>query len=327
MNIKTNSIVVVFLIAVVSFSSCSKDGKNTLPKNLPNLASSIPFFSSIRVVEDVLDSALSMDSMQELIEYEEAQQRASIGRLSDVFYAQVDPEQFNSREQILNYVAEHSYYLDTLIDEKGEISVEPKFSNCIFRYVANSDGLFAVADTIYKIFKNGIVFADRTYSNSILSLREENLATIDTSIFQWVEITTSKDGDHSATCNYKKHFSEKKGNGNNRLLVDYYLLEYPISQLFYKPYLQIKSQRLFIFWWNKSREITLSYDFQIHYLYNGNWESPHYYSSSIKKTRSKWIIPYPVFWVPNYSQDFVHLIRGGYIKSSTDQTGIAKIEF
>lgn len=325
MNTKTNSIVAVILIAVSIFTSCTKEGNNISTNNATKNASNIPFFANIEAVEHALDFAMSADSLQVLVQYEESENRASIGRLSDVFYAQVDPEQFKSEEQVLKFVDDYSIYMDTLIDENNEISVEPKFSNNIFRYVANSDGLFIVADTIFKIFKNGVVSADKKYTKEISLLQEGDLTTIDTSIFTWINFKSRKGGSHSATCNYKKYFSNTAKDGRDRIVVDFYILEYPVSLLYYKPYLKIKSQHRFILWWSKSRKITLSLDFDIHNSVYGYWETMPYHITSATKTTSEWTNGYSLIWVPNYNQDFVHLIRGGYIQASTSAAGTARI--
>ena len=325
MNTKTNSIVAVILIAVSIFTSCTKEGNNISTNNATKNASNIPFFANIEAVEHALDFAMSADSLQVLVQYEESENRASIGRLSDVFYAQVDPEQFKSEEQVLKFVDDYSIYMDTLIDENKEISVEPKFSNNIFRYVANSDGLFYVADNIFKIFKNGIMFAEKKYTKEISLLREEDLTTIDSSIFTWINFKSGKGGSHSATCNYKKQFSNTAQDGRDRLVVEFYLLEFPISLLYYLPYLKIKSQHRVVFWWSKSRNITLSLDFKIHYSVNGYWETMPYRSTPYTKAKSEWIIAYPRIWVPNYTQDFIHFKKGGYIKASTSAAGTATI--
>lgn len=325
MDTKTNSIVAVLLIVVSLFSSCTKEENKISTNNAVKISSSIPFFANVKAVEQAIDFAMSADSLQTLVNYEESEYRASIGRLSDVFYAQVDPEQFKSEEQVLRFVEKNSVYMDTLIDENKEISVEPKFSNNIFRYVANSDGLFYVADTIFKIFKNGIMFAEKKYTNEISLLREEDLTTIDSSIFTWINFKSGKGGSHSATCNYTKQFSNTAQDGRDRLVVEFCLLEFPISFLYYMPYLKIKSQRRFIFWWSKSRNITLSLDFKIHYSVNGYWETMPYRSTPYTKEKSEWIIAYPRIWVPNYTQDFIHFKKGGYIQASTSAAGTATI--
>ena len=94
-------------------------------------------------LENAIYVATSFDTISDLIDFEQEQNRSSIGAISDLFYDNIELETFSSENDVLVFYDKHKDVLDTIINN-NEVSVLPKFSNTPYRYVANADGIFSV---------------------------------------------------------------------------------------------------------------------------------------------------------------------------------------
>lgn len=216
------------ILATVAFSlftciSCDKEQSLTESHNLlvHKVASeNIPVFSSWESLQTAIDSALSFDTVSDLINYESKQGRQSVGAISDNFYESIDPNSFVDEEQFISFYRNNKDLLDTSMVE-GEICVSPKWFDTPYRYVANQNGLFAVDDLIYRLFKAGIVATKSENLDRLISLNESDLDNIDTSIFYYskpVNATPSHSG--CLDDNEDWYYSNTLSTAKNRVIVE-----------------------------------------------------------------------------------------------------------
>lgn len=183
------------------FGSCTKDtaqeGQQSSPKSI---LQSIPSYSSMEEVYDIIETATSFENVNDLAEYEEMAGRESIGRLADVFYSNVNYEDFTSQEEAITFCLENAQYIDTIVSPNGDISVTPKWENSPYRYVANKDGLFRVGDRVYRLFKHEEVSTNIKNIAMLLSINENNLCNLDYTIFFSSSLYTSSKSDPHRRC-------------------------------------------------------------------------------------------------------------------------------
>lgn len=187
-----NKIILATLSAILFMgtsvlTSCNKDDDGT---SLPNFSttknySNIPHFSSIEEVEVVVNTAISFDTISDLIIFEKEQGRRSIGVISDVFYEEIDKTLFTDKNDVWAYVEKYEDLLDTTMIN-DEMCVLPKFFNTPYRYVANSNGMFSVGEMYYKLFKTGIVVTTENFVDKLSQITDEDLENLDTAIFRYV---------------------------------------------------------------------------------------------------------------------------------------------
>ncbi len=180
--------ILLFLAVVFTFLlvSCDKDNyiepsDSVSPKN----STSIPTFSDFDELHAEIKMINEFTSLEEIRDYEMSQGRESIGTKSDAFYESIDPNTFNSAQEMLNFFEANSNILDTIM-ESGEITILPKYFFSQFRHVANEDGLFIVDTCVFKIFKLGLVSTSLSNLYLLLSQNESNYGNLDTSVFKYV---------------------------------------------------------------------------------------------------------------------------------------------
>ena len=178
---------VLSLATTVSIVSCNKEDEETHSLNILSAKNNtnIPYFSSSEELENAIYVATSFDTISDLIDFEQEQNRSSIGAISDLFYDNIELETFSSENDVLVFYDKHKDVLDTIINN-NEVSVLPKFSNTPYRYVANADGIFSVGNMYYKLFKTGTVSTTNKFIDELLKITDEDLDELDTTIFRYI---------------------------------------------------------------------------------------------------------------------------------------------
>jgi len=82
---------------------------------------------------------------------------ASFAEEADEFYFNIDLDAFSSSEDLMSFVNENRNYLSVSYDDDGDMVVEPIVSNNLMRAFINEDGLFQIADSVYKVFETATV--------------------------------------------------------------------------------------------------------------------------------------------------------------------------
>lgn len=177
-------------ILIFSFISCDKE--DSYPSDIINLqkSESIPHFLDREDVWSAINTAISFDSISQLLEYEQTSGRQSIGALSDNFYEKINKAEFLNQEQVIDFYLANTDFLDTIV-ELGDVSISPKWFDTPYRFVANIDGLFRVGDQVYRLFKRCMVSTNVSNLNLLTSLTESDVDGLDTTLFYVSSNTTN----------------------------------------------------------------------------------------------------------------------------------------
>ena len=165
----------------IALTACERENE-TIVNPTKKGASDIPCFKDIDELEKTLETAYSFDTLPKLIEFEDSQRRRSIGAIADAFYETIDWESIKGEKEAISFYEKHEDMLDTIMVE-GEVAILPKLIKSPYRYAANKDQLFIVGEYCCKIFKQGVVSTKMEHLKELMSLDEQELDNIDTTIF------------------------------------------------------------------------------------------------------------------------------------------------
>ncbi len=207
-----DAIAVAIMAGVSIFAACSKDeNKGSIFSTNKNLPSNIPHYADDDAINQVINTALSFDSLSELIEYENTQGRQSIGAISELFLENIDTNAFADAAAALDFCCQNSHLIDITVSDL-DTSVNPKWFNTPYRYAANSDGYFAVGDYVFRLFDEGIVMVSAENYTDLLNLDEQtNFRDLDESTYLFQPyFYAGTSSDPHGSCPFGTYFSNTK---------------------------------------------------------------------------------------------------------------------
>lgn len=292
----------VMSIVSLLFISCQKDKsadlETALTKSLP---SSIPVYANYTALIQEIDTAYSFDTITQLVSYEQSVGRTSIGRLADVFYESTLPTKFSSQSDALAYYSTSQTYLDTIVDG-AEIAIVPKWMDNQYRYVANTDGYFAVGNYVYRLFKHCMVYCEQKYYNGLTALTESSLSSLDTTKYHSTKPSLPAYTLHSNCMAYSYTVSGSAQSGNDKVFLK---LETPIPffpGLGFVHTTKLKAYCLHKWagtWWTTRHNITIQGSISIHDGASGStWNT---ISNTYNDTKRRNVMTIPVYSAAAYS--------------------------
>ena len=293
------SLLAVLVAGATMIISCEKESDEnkmlassyTKSMNIP-----IPNYSSYEEVNEIIQKAISFDTLSELLEYERTQGRKSIGAISDKFYEGTDWEEFSSMEDIIDFYSENINLLDTIVD-RDEISILPKFDHTRMRYVANENGLFTIGNYAYKLFKDCVISTHKSNLNNLIYLDESNLNRLDTNIFSYAEKISNIKGNHES-CAYSWKYEDFVTSNGIRFSLCLRNIYYSYAYIGPGVETQIyaRSQKKILGCWVSSRRtMSIKGDVSIHKKNGNTWKNDTY---SFDVEKRKMSILYPVRFEP-----------------------------
>lgn len=121
-------------------------------------------------------------SISELIEYEETIEFNSFGKVADAIYYSFcgDEKELEkkTKEEILKYFKSNSEYIQIVENSNGEKTAETKYSISAFSYVMNKDHMFAVENSVYKVFECGYARCDKNNFTNLQNMTENEFLKI-----------------------------------------------------------------------------------------------------------------------------------------------------
>lgn len=109
--------------------------------------------------------------------YEESKGYKSFGRLCDEFYNNIDPNEFNSIEEIKTFVSLNSEFLKLIEEENGDIKVVGAMYNDPTRYLINQRKIFIIDKEAFKVFNGFLVSTDIMNIEVLDSCNSESITT------------------------------------------------------------------------------------------------------------------------------------------------------
>ena len=193
----------------ITLVSCDKEiSHNNIIPEIDNTffwksSADIPYYPSFDSLYSEIGIANAYSNPLGLWKHQNDRGILSIGATSDLLYDNLDLDDFSNLNEIMIYYETHTDWLDTCHLEGDKVALFPKWFFSEFRYVANQNGMFAVGNNVFKIFKNGLAYVDALNVETLASLTENQLASADTSIVHYcIPISTHSHANHS-NCQYE----------------------------------------------------------------------------------------------------------------------------
>ncbi len=327
------SILILTLISFIGLQSCEKAKLNIDENDLLKFENDNEFNNELLKV-------ISMNT-SELKGYEESKGYKSFGRTCDEVYADIDFEDFKSHEELVSYINSVSDYLQ-IVEDEGELYVEPKFDNNIFRYLMNEDKMYAIGNRVYKGIENYTISSDIEHIEILKVIDETNYEQYMQNshlLFSPVKVQTitdnyNKDLGHICGLYGGKFDDDRADNGSNRTKIEHEItVEYRFDDFIgyytnvYGRALVRPYKKTLGIWYFCSR--TISCDFKIAVgiknIENNTWSREFdYYSRIVSDSKIEFI-----FLNRNYGGhlpvDFIHF--DGYDSwGDTPSTGKAELQ-
>lgn len=200
-----------FIAVVIGFTfffSCEKE--DSLLLEAPH--ASIPTFKTVEKYTTELNNIANM-TLSELTEYEKRKGFYSLGRKCDETYQQANPENFNNKEDFIDFVKINSDYIELVVDAKGDTTLEIKSGYNSNRYLANEDGLFRINSTLYKVINNFTIYSNNAEVEKLKNINEKNYHEYKND--SDIKIPNLNDEQIKTSAEYFHKTKEKKS-GNNK---------------------------------------------------------------------------------------------------------------
>lgn len=268
----------VLFTMFASFLLCSCEKEMNLKTSVKPSNGTIPYYASM---SDVYRAIESYDEDSTIIN----PNFLSFGQASDCLYYSIydtaDLSNFTLTDAELK-VRQHGQYLELLEDQQGEYTFQPKLSNCIFRYVINTERLMRVGDTIYKFFDKGFASCLARYCldslTAITDYQFDNFNDNDT-IGGILIRKFAKGGGYLGD-----YLEYSKIQGKEKIETIIALMNSSRYAYYfdYELIVQTRGYQKWLFWWKCKRN--LSHDLTVEYYINNHFCS-HYFTGSKNNTR------------------------------------------
>ncbi|MDR2906411.1 MAG: hypothetical protein LBU91_00255 [Bacteroidales bacterium] len=155
-NIIKTGIIAAFAMATI-FTACQKMDEETKKSVVETIVHNYDQnYENDTALNLALHKVLALSSKERKAQ-EVAQGFKSFATICQEFYETIDPNQFQSIEEIKAFVAEHSEYIQLIEDENGEYTVETVAYANPYRYLANESGEIKVGGNICKITDDAVL--------------------------------------------------------------------------------------------------------------------------------------------------------------------------
>ncbi len=278
------NLIIQLLVLFIFAISCEKQVENEILDNKDKMKNQISEVSML-VIEDVGQLSEMREEMMSLNlserkDWEQSQGFKSIGTLADEFYLSIDFSEFESQDELLKFINENDHYLELIEEPDGEKVLETILSDNWFRYFANEDGLFRVADHYYKVLQKSTVKAKIEYLEKLKKFTKQDLHSIDdlqeiSLAHKTSESINLKDNQH--VCGSDNSVDEPVTNGRNRTKIKIKIekdFSTPPFLKIFTTYLVRPYYKTLGIWYHCTR--TISCDFKVatgwYDVYNHVWE-------------------------------------------------------
>jgi len=163
----------VCMFAAALVTSCSQDEVSLTRKASPDILK----FKSIEDYSKLTSKLVSLNT-KELQEYEDAHGYKSFGRQSEDVYRSFNPENFNTTDEIKDFVKRNSQYLQLKDDGNGELEMETVLGSSVDRYVITESKMYQISDRVYKVFEEGTISTDLKNIEQLSRIEKADIISI-----------------------------------------------------------------------------------------------------------------------------------------------------
>ncbi len=166
---KSITLFAMMLATIVLFPGCKKE--KTAELAATQAASGMLCFNSPEEFAEAQQKVLAM-SEAERREWEQQQGFKSYATKCNELFEAFEAKGIESDEDIYNFVKENPDYFYIFIDEDGEEYLKSHLEDTPYPFYANERRLFAIHDTVIKVFEHYMVKAAKNDINMLLHLEE-----------------------------------------------------------------------------------------------------------------------------------------------------------
>ena len=180
----------------------------------------------------------------------------SFGKMADDAYYSIKPEEmFKNMDEVVQFVMDNRDLYQLILCSDGEYMVETRMYDHPFREIANTEGIFQLEDSIYRIIEGGLAYTSVDKINILRSYKDDGIHSNTGDILFY---SFDKSDEKAYKCSDSELYNENTI-GANRITLkirnykegpfngDYHLYGYSYLA---KPY------HLSIGWWGCNRTIT-----------------------------------------------------------------------
>ncbi len=271
---KSITLFAMMLATIVLFPGCKKE--KTAELAATQAASGMLCFNSPEEFAEAQQKVLAM-SEAERREWEQQQGFKSYATKCNELFEAFEAKGIESDEDIYNFVKENPDYFYIFIDEDGEEYLKSHLEDTPYPFYANERRLFAIHDTVIKVFEHYMIKAAKNDINMLLHL-EEGVFDDDFDYFDF----SSNDilsREYSCDCDITEAIF-RTTKSNNRLYVRFYIGPTGVLNNYRCGYRLRPYHRIAGIWYYCSR--TISYNFSVNWKYKDSlaYNSPWVYGGN-----------------------------------------------
>ena len=259
MTTKRFTLFAIFMAAFALLVGCKKEKAEETPNATIKASVGMLQFQTSEDFYTYLENAKANNEKDGCISY---------GKMADDAYYSINPEEmFSDMDEVIDYVLEHRDLFQLILGSDGEYTVETRMYDHPFRNVANTDGIFQVGDTLYKIIEDGYVYTSVDKMDCLKQYDGNNYYqnTSDLKIYNFEEESEEMSRVlHPNTC-YATELYDENTIGNNRITLRISIIDRdgPINsntcQFGYRYY--AKPYHRSLGWWGCNRTITANVNY------------------------------------------------------------------
>lgn len=248
---------IIIILGIFFFNSCNDDQIIPVPDKM-EVDNGLKSFDNYDELYEELETVNNL-TIDELIDYEDAQNFNSFGKISDQLYFNFLEDSTATFSEVIDFIKLHPKYVELVTE--SDTSFVPTYETSL-RYIMNDDRIFKVQDTLFKVFKAGIVSTLFANYDKLLDLEDKDLNSLDVG-FYFAPISSSKP---------IWNFQNQNGNEAIKIKFGYGVISYqPLSGGVIENFRiesQVRPYHKFSFYWHYAkRTISTNYSFSV--FYNG----------------------------------------------------------
>lgn len=261
--------VMAALAIVFAMGSCKKENQN---KETQFSTNQMLEFNSFEEVFDYMTRQNTKESNDKFLSY---------GKIADLEYEELSANNsFTTMDDLFHFVEQNKNKYQLIMVEKDEYIVETRFFDHPFRYVANSDGIFQVHDTIYKLIEGGLAYAPKGNIDELMHCKQYDINNKDV-IFYFFDSEKNTKDDAYACPSVIEAPAIINGNNMITLKVENYTSPSGYGGSLVGIYYLAKPYHRSIGWWGCQRTMNFYLNGIVHYIQRDpNSNNPTYKSDN-----------------------------------------------
>ena len=222
---KKNTFLAVIATVIVTgslFWGCNKEQRNELGGYKKAVSADMLYFDNFEQLSAEMANVSKMSDEQRIV-YEKARGFTSFATVTEALYIPKIENEEMTQATINALMSQYPDYFQLTTDDEGEQTFEPCLPSTPYRYIANQSRMFQVGDTVYKVFEDGIVFADKDDYKLLMTVTANNLNNLSPELNLISNYSSGSKTDYFDALYIEKEATNWSTNDRIRVTIDFYL--------------------------------------------------------------------------------------------------------